>query len=191
MFGSLRIFLSCGLGRAFGRGDLVLYVTGYFSRLRDRLCDRYTATATWPLPYGHRHTATAIRPPPHGHRYTVTATWPPPHGHRHMVTATRPPPHGHRHTATATWPPLYGHRHTVTATRPSHPWPGYVPGHVPGYMPGYVINYVPGCDGTFDHGNLLRPLALGLLGGPWPFGTYGHSFPLAYGHFFLVANTLC
>ena len=91
----------------------------------------------------------------------VTATRPPPHGHRHMATATRPPPHGHRHTATATRPPPHGHRHMVTATRPSHPWPGHVPGHVPGYVPGYVISYVPGCDGTFDHGNLPGPLVLG------------------------------
>ena len=55
------------------------------------------------------------------------------------VTATRPLPHGHRHTA--------------TATRPSHPWPGHVPGH--------VMSHVPGCVGTFNHGNLPRPLALG------------------------------
>ena len=74
------------------------------------------------------------------------------------------------------------HRHTATATRPSHPWPGHVPGHVPGYVPGYVMSYVPGCDGTFDHGNLPGPLALGhsrrplalwhprplLPFGPWP-----------------------
>ena len=121
---------------------------------------RHTATATRPPPHGHRHTATATWPPPHGHRHMATATRPPPHGHRHMVTATRPPPHGHRHTATATRPPPHGHRHTVTATRPSHPWPGHVPGHMPGHVPGYVISHVPGCDGTFNHGNLPGPLAL-------------------------------
>ena len=65
-----------------------------------------------------------------------------------------------RHTATATRPLPHGHRHTVTATRPSHPWPGYVPGHVPGHVPGYVINYVPSYVNTFNHRNLLRPLAL-------------------------------
>ena len=71
------------------------------------------------------------------------------------------------------WPP-HGHRHTATATQPSHPWPGHVPGH--------VMSHVPGCDGTFNHGNLPRPLALGhsrrplalwhprplLPFGPWP-----------------------
>ena len=136
------------------------HVTGYPARSRDRSCDRHTATATRPPPYGHRHMATATRPPPHGHRHMATATWSPPHSHRHTVTATRPPPHGHRHT--------------VTATRPSYPWPGYVPG--------YVISHVLGCDGTFDHGNLPGPLALGhfrrplalwhprlfLPFGPWP-----------------------
>ena len=91
----------------------------------------------------------------------MTAIRPPPHGHCHTVTATRPPPHGHRHTATATRPPPHSHRHTVTATRPNYPWPGHVPGYVPGYIPGYVINHVPGRDGTFDHRNLPRPLALG------------------------------
>ena len=93
---------------------------------------------------------------------------------RHTATATRPPPHGHCHTATATRPPPHGHRHTATATRPSHPWPGHVPGH--------VMSHVPGCDGTFDHGNLPGPLVLGhswrplalwhprplLPFGPWP-----------------------
>ena len=73
-------------------------------------------------------------------------------------------------------------RHTATATRPSHPWPGHVPSHVPGHVPGHVISQVPGCDGTFDHGNLPGPLALGhsrrplalrhprplLPFGPWP-----------------------
>ena len=101
-------------------------------------------------------------------RHTVTATRSPPHGHRHTVTATRSPPHSHRHTATATRPPPHGHRHTA-----SHPWPGHVPGHVPGYVPGHVISYVPGCDGTFNHGNLPGPLALRhprplLPFGPWP-----------------------
>ena len=62
------------------------------------------------------------------------------------------------------WPP-HGHRHTATATRPSYPWPGHVPGH--------VMSYVLGCVGTFDHGNLPRPLALWhpwplLPFGPWP-----------------------
>ena len=90
----------------------------------------------------------------------ATATRLPPHGHRHTATATRPPPHGHRHTATATRPPPHGHRHTVTATRLSHPWPGYVPGYVPGYIINYMISHVPGCDGTFNHRNLPRPLAL-------------------------------
>ena len=80
------------------------------------------------------------------------------------VTVTRPPPHGHRYTA--------------TATRPRHPWPGHVLGHVPGH----VISHVPSCDGTFGHGNLPGPLALGhsrrplalwhprplLPFGPWP-----------------------
>ena len=83
---------------------------------------------------------------------------------RHTATATRPPPHGHRHMATATRPPPHGHRHTATATRPSHPWPDHVPGHVPSHMPshvpGHVINHMPGCDGTFNHRNLPRPLAL-------------------------------
>ena len=97
---------------------------------------------------------------------------------RHTVTATRSPPHGHRYTATTTRSPPHGHRHTAIATRPSHPWPGHVPGH----MPSYVISHVPGCVGTFDHGNLPRPLALGhsrrplalwhprplLPFGPWP-----------------------
>ena len=141
----------------------MLHITGYPSRLCNRLCNRHTATATRP----------------------------PPHSHRHMATATRPLPHGHRHAATATWPPPHGYCHTVTATRPSHPWPGHVPSHVPGYMPGYVINHMPGYNGTFNHGNLLRPLAFGPLGGPWPSGTRGHSFPLAHGHSFFVANTLC
>ena len=143
MLESLRTLLNCGSRRAFGRGDLILHVTGYPSRSRDRLCDRHTATAT------------------------------------------RSPPHGHRHT--------------VTATRPSHPWPGYVPGHVPGhvishvpgyvisyvpghvisYVPGHVISYVLGCDGTFDHGNLPGPLALGhsrrplALWHPWPLLPFG------------------
>ena len=84
-------------------------------------------------------------------RHTVTATRSPPHGHRHTATATRPSPHGHRHTATATRPP----------PRPSHPWPGHVPGHVPSHVPGHVMSHVPGCDGTFDHGNLPGPLAPG------------------------------
>ena len=85
------------------------------------------------------------------------------------VTATRPPPHGHRHT--------------VTATRPSHPWPGHVPGHVLGHVPGHVMSHVPGCDGTFDHENLPRPLALGhsrrplALWHPWPLLPFG-SWPL-------------
>ena len=73
------------------------------------------------------------------------------------VTATRSPPHSHRHTVTATRPPPHGHRHTATATRLSHPWPGHVPGHAPGH----VMSHVPGYVGTFDHGNLPRPLALG------------------------------
>ena len=138
---------------------------------RNGLSCQVTWQVMWP-PHGHCHTATATRPPPHGHRHTATATRPPPHGHRHTVTATRSPPHDHRHTA--------------TATRPSHPWPGHVPGHVPshvpGYVPGHVMSYVPGCDGTFDHGNLPRPLALRhsrrplalwhprplLPFGPWP-----------------------
>ena len=42
----------------------------------------------------------------------------------------------------------------VTATRP--------PPHVPGHVPGHVMSHVPGCVGTFDHGNLLGPLALGV-----------------------------
>ena len=58
-------------------------------------------------------------------------------------------------------------RHTVTTTRPSHPWPGHVPGHVPshvpGHVPGHVMSHVPGCDGTFDHGNLPRALGPGAL----------------------------
>ena len=84
-----------------------------------------------------------------------------------------------RHTATATRSPPHGHRHTITATRPSHPWPGHVPGH--------VMSHVPGCDGTFDHGNLPGPLALGhswrplafwhprplLPFGPWPLFPHG------------------
>ena len=87
---------------------------------------------------------------------------------RHTATATRPPLHGHRHTAAATRPPPHGHR---------HPWPGHVPvhvpSHVPGYVPGHVMSHVPGCDGTFNHGNLPRPLALWhprplLPFGPWP-----------------------
>ena len=94
ILGSLRTLLSCGSGRAFGRGDLVSHVTGYPARSRDRLCDRHTATATRLPPHGHRHTATATRSPPHGHCHTVTATRPLLHGHRHTVTATRPPPHG-------------------------------------------------------------------------------------------------
>ena len=74
-------------------------------------------------------------------------------------------------------------RHTVTATRPSHPWPGHVPGHVPsyvpGHVPGYVMSHMPGCDGTFDHGNLPGPLALGhsrrplALWHPWPLLPFG------------------
>ena len=58
-----------------------------------------------------------------------------------------------------------------------------MPGHVPGYVPGHVINHMPGYDGTFNHGNLPGPLALGysrrplalwhlrplLPFGPWPF----------------------
>ena len=40
----------------------------------------------------------------------------------------------------------------VTATRP-------LP-HVPGHVPGHVMSHVPGCVGTFDHGNLPRLLAL-------------------------------
>ena len=72
------------------------------------------------------------------------------------------------------WPP-HGHRHTATATRPSHPWPGHVPGH--------VMSHVPGCVGTFDHGNLPRalgPRALSAALGPlaptatpslWPVAT--------------------
>ena len=82
---------------------------------------------------------------------------------RHTATATRSPPHDHR-----------------------HPWPGHVPGHVISHVishvPGHVISHVPGCDGTFDHGNLPGPLALGhsrrplalwhprplLPFGPWP-----------------------
>ena len=141
---------------------------GYFTRSRDKLCDRHTATAT--------------RPPPHGYCHTVTATWPLPHGHRHTATATWPPSHGHRHTVTTTRLPPHSHRHMVTATRPSHPWPDYMPGYMPGHVPGYVINYVPGCDGIFNHGNLPRPLALRnfrrplalwhprslLPFGPWP-----------------------
>ena len=133
--------------------DILSHITGYPTRSRNRSCDRHTATATRP----------------------------PPHGHRHTATATRPPPHGHRHTAQ---PP--GYHHTVTATRPSHPWPGHVPGHVPsyipGHMPGYVISHVPGYNGTFNHRNLPRPLALRhsrrplalwhlrplLPFGPWP-----------------------
>ena len=69
-----------------------------------------------------------------------------------------------RHTATATRPP----------PRPSHPWPGHVPGHVPSHVPGHVMSHVPGCDGTFDHGNLPGPLAPGhsrrplALRHPWP-----------------------
>ena len=141
------------------------HVTGYPTRSRNKSCDRHTATAT--------------RSPPHGHRHTATATRPPPHGHRHTATATRPPPHGHRHTATATRPPPHSHCHTTTATQPSHPWPGHVPGHVPGYMISYVINYIPGYIGTFNHGNLPRPLALGYfwrslaLWHPWPLLPFG------------------
>ena len=132
----------------------------------------------WP-PHGHRHTVTATRSPPHGHRHTVTATRSPPHGHRHTVTATRSPPHGHRHTVTATRSPPHGHRHTATATWPSHLWPGHVPSHVPGHVPSHVISHVPGCDGTFDHGNLPGPLALGhsrrplALWHPWPLLPFG------------------
>ena len=114
MLGSLRIFLNCGSGQAFGKGNLVSHITGYLTKSRDRLCDHHMATAT--------------RPPPHGHRYTVTAI--------------RPPPHGHCHTA--------------TVTQPSHPWPGYIPG----YIPGHVMSHVPGYIGTFNHRNLLKPLAL-------------------------------
>ena len=147
MLGSLRTLFNCGLGQAFGRGDLVSHVMGYPSRSYDRSCHCHTAIATRLPPHGHRHTATATRPPPYGHRHTATATRSPPHGHCHTVTATRPLPHGHRHAA--------------TATRPSHPWPGHVPGHVISHVPGYVISHVPGYDGTFDHGNLPRPLAPG------------------------------
>ena len=96
-----------------------------------------------------------------------------------------------RHTVTATRSPPHGHRHTVTATRPSHPWPSHVPGYVPGHVPGYVMSYVPDCDGTFNHGNLLGPLAPGhswrplalwypralLPFGPWPLFPYG-QYPL-------------
>ena len=68
------------------------------------------------------------------------------------MTVTRPLPHGHHHTATATWSPPHG-----LATLGQ----GYVPGYVPGHVPGHVISHVPGCVGTFDHGNLPGPLALG------------------------------
>ena len=44
---------------------------GYPVRLRDRSCDRHTATATRPPPHSHRHTVTATRLPPHGHRHTA------------------------------------------------------------------------------------------------------------------------
>ena len=125
MFRFLKILFNYGLGRVFGKGDLMLYITGYPARSRNRLYYRHTATAIWPLPYGHYHMATATRPPPYGHRYTVIAT------------------------------------------RPSHPWLGYVPGCVPGYISGYilgyVISYVPGCDGTFNHRNLLRAFSLKAL----------------------------
>ena len=80
------------------------------------------------------------------------------------------------------WPP-HGHRHTVTATRPSHPWPGHVPGH--------VISHVPGCAGTFDHGNLPRAFGLrALLAALGPPALTATPSSLAHGHSFLVANTL-
>ena len=98
-------------------------------------------------------------------------------------------------------------RYTVTTTRPSHPWPGHVPGHVPSHVlchvPGYVMSHVPSCDGTFDHGNLLRPLALRhsrrplalwylwplLPFGPWPLFPRGQhpSSTLADGGLRLLA----
>ena len=96
---SLRTLFNYGSGQAFGKGDLVLHVTGYPTRSHNRLCNRHTAITTRPPPHGHRHMATAIRPPLYGHRYTATATRPPPHGHRHTATATRPPPHGYYHAA--------------------------------------------------------------------------------------------
>ena len=53
------------------------------------------------------------------------------------------------------------------------------------------MSHVPGCVGTFDHGNLLRvlgPRALpAALGPPAPTAT---PSSLAHGHSFLVANTL-
>ena len=113
ILGFLRILLSCGLRRAFGRGDLMLHVTGYPTRSRDRSCDRHTVTAT--------------RSPPHGHRYTVTATQSLPHGHRHTVTATQLFPHGHSHP----WPGYV----------PGYV-PGHVPSHVPSYVMSYVPGYV-------------------------------------------------
>ena len=91
---------------------------------------------------------------------------------------------------TATWLPPHSHRHTVTATRPSHPWPSHVPGHVPGH----VMSHVPGCDNTFDHGNLPRalgPLAPTAIPSLWPITTlsswptpfvnHGRWWPLSLG----------
>ena len=72
------------------------------------------------------------------------------------------------------WPP-HGHRHTVTATRlPLHGLAtlGRVTCRV--MWPGHVMSHVPGCVGTFDHGNLPGPLALRhsrrplALWHPWP-----------------------
>ena len=72
------------------------------------------------------------------------------------------------------WPP-HGHCHTAIATRPSHSWPGHV----------------PGCVGTFDHGNLPRafgPRALLAALGPlapmatpslWPMATLS-SWPTPF-----------
>ena len=53
-------------------------------------------------------------------------------------------------------------RHTATATRsPPHGLTTLGQGHVPGHVPGHVMSYVPGCVGTFNHGNLPGPLTLG------------------------------
>ena len=106
---------------------------------------------------------------------------------RHTVTATRPPPHGYCHTATATRSPLHGHRHTATATRSPQHSPatlGRVTCQVMCRVTCRVMWWVM-CQ------VVSAPLTMGTYQGPWPSGTHGHSFPLAHGHSFLVANTLC
>ena len=73
------------------------------------------------------------------------------------------------------WPP-HGHRHTVTCR---------VTCRVMWLVMCQVVT-APLTMGTYQ-----GPWPQGTLGGPWPSGTHGHSFPLAHGHSFLVANTLC